>query len=582
MIDTITGTHPVYSRRRQEARAAWLGSRARNALRHPWKIASIGTTVFVAALILLILAPRGPATRSAKLQVVWRDTASLLSRRDSLEHRRAQADSLLATRLRVAGQPQRPAFVDTAALITGTRRADLEAQLAEIGKLLARAEASPLAESYRAIGESPVMRKDPRVRQLLDTLTEVEREREEFDVGGGVDPIYVSLTTRLNAVGRAIQSLANSKRASIRDELNQLRPATPRSDTAPVPAPVDTVTPRIRRDAFAAAVDSLRSALASARRFNDDMDRQLRRARQQANVTAPPIAILTAALVLGLSVGFAASFLSELRTPRVADLQEVERSTGARVLAVIRPRDVPDERARRQADRQLARLLDPTSDAYRLLTSHVSVTDEPYPAVTVTGDVPAVNATIAANLAAVSVHDARSTLLVDIDLAGRATPRVLQMEASSGLSEILDGTVEWAGAIRQIPVGRDRTLDVLPPGRDRRARISESEAPAMAREIGRIARRYDLSILVAPFHLAAVASPTRHVLVCAHIAHTPLAVLNEGVHGLREHGSEVVGIVLWAADAPDLHAIAPRAPGTDETDIVDTASGPAFVVARRS
>jgi hypothetical protein len=71
------------------------------------------------------------------------------------------------------------------------------------------------------------------VRVLVDSLTEVEREREAFGVVGGVDPIYVSLTARATTIGRAIQALGERRRA----ELEQAVAAAPASSTAPAAVP---------------------------------------------------------------------------------------------------------------------------------------------------------------------------------------------------------------------------------------------------------------------------------------------------------------------------------------------------------
>ena len=64
------------------------------------------------------------------------------------------------------------------------------------GDLPLRADNAPLLGSFRALAEAPQMRGDPRVKQLLDSLVEIERERESFNAVGGVDPVFVALTAR--------------------------------------------------------------------------------------------------------------------------------------------------------------------------------------------------------------------------------------------------------------------------------------------------------------------------------------------------------------------------------------------------
>jgi hypothetical protein len=141
-------------------------------------------------------------------------------------------------------------------------------------------------------------------------------------------------------------------------------------------------------------------ALVQARATNERIDRQSEKARDLANVGAPPLAMLGAALVLALTLGFAVSLAQELRSPHVADPREAEQVTGARVLTVIRPGEVMAERTRRQADEEAPPLIDIVSENYRRLYLHLAATEANVPMVTVTGYDAAVVGTVAANLAA--------------------------------------------------------------------------------------------------------------------------------------------------------------------------------------
>jgi len=533
-------------------RAAWVAARARNTLRHPVRLAAICGTVFIVALVLLVLAPRDARRASeqiAPLSTRWRDTVPLVRAVDSAERALGAADSALDARRALAARPAYIPPPDTLSTTALARRDSLAARSAEIARLLERVENSPLPQSYRALGETPSLRNDPQVRALLDSLADVEREREDFGAGGGVDPIFVALTARATAIGRSIGAIAEARHAALRDSIAQLRPASP---IAPIVVAVDTLTPLRRRDVALAARDSARDALTVARNANALTDRQLREARAQANVLAPPIAILTAALVLGAMVGFAIALLVELAQPRVSDLQEAERVTGARVLAVIRPRTIPPERTRRRADLRLPPLIDPTSDAYRILASHTSIAGATRAIVTVTGDVPSVTATIAANIAAVSANDMRSTLLVDADLNVRPLTSVLHLPASEGVRAVLDRGMELSSAAVQTPVGRDRWVDVVPSGPDTRGPITNREAQLLVQAIVRSARHYELTLVVAPFARANDARVGPAVLICAHVAHSLVSTLRSAVAALRDQGAQIIGIVLWAAEAPSL------------------------------
>lgn len=553
MVDTITGAVPRYTRRRRaEMRAAWIAGRTRNTLRHPVRLAAFCGTVFVGALVLLVLAPRDARRASeqiAPLSTRWRDTVPLLRALEASTRRLAIADSTLAARRVLA---ERRTFVpppDTLSFAARVTRDSLATRSAELTRLLDRVENSPLPQTYRALGESPALRDDARIRVLLDSLADVEREREDFGAGGGVDPIFVALTARATAIGRSIQAVAESRRSQVRDSLALFGPTVVR---APVVVAVDTIGPMQRRDSAQVVRDSAAALLNAARRENTVTDRQLREARARANGLAPPLAILAAALVLGATLGFAFALMIEVARPRVSDLQEAERVTGARVLAVLRPRIIPPERARRKADLRLPPLIDPTSDAYRILASHTSVAGSNRAIVTITGDVPSVTATIAANIAAVSANEMRSTLLVDTDLVKSPITSVLRLPPVEGVSAVLTGSAELSAVAVQAPVGRDRWVDVVPAGSQQRGVIATREAELLREAIMRSARHYELTVVVSPFTEANDVRVGPSVLVCAHVAHSLVTTLRAAVAALRDSGAQIIGIVLWAAEAPSL------------------------------
>ena len=519
------------------------------------RLAATCGVVFVCALVLLVLAPndaRRAASEIAPLTTLWRDTLPLIRALDSATRKLTSADSILAARRILAerrASVATTAIADTLSPTAMVSRDALTAANTELSRLLDRVENSPLPQSYRALGETQALRDDGRVKALLDSLADVEREREEFGAGGGVDPIFVALTARATEIGRAIQSVAEQRRAGIRDSLVRFRPTVV---SAPVVVAVDTLGPLQRHEAALAARDAVRDSLDAARRDNAITDQRLREARSRANVAAPPIAILAASLVLGVTVGFALALLIEVARPRVSDLQEAERVTGARALAVVRPRAIPPERTRRKADLRLPPLIDPTSDAYRHLASHASVAGASYSIVTIAGDVPAVTATIAANIGAVSANEMRSTLLIDTDLVKRPITSVMRLPAVDGISPVLKGMSELSAAAIHAPVGRDRWLEVVPTGTESRGPIATREAEMLRDAIARSARHYELTLVVAPFERASDVRVGPAVIVCAHIAHSLVSTLRTSVATLRDGGAQIVGIVLWGADAPSL------------------------------
>lgn len=518
----------------------------------------VGGLVFVASLIAFVLVPR-QATRAAV-----RVSSTIEERPDSnrtvLVRNRAaaqmaQADSILAAARRpIASAPITP-VVDTFPPEAIARRQALAEEVGTLNRLIERADNAPLPASYRALATAPSLASDPVVRALLDSLSDIERERDAFGTVGGVDPVYVALTSRATAVGRSIQAIAETKRAAARQELMSLRPAAP----APPPRPqIDTARYVAMRAAGERAYAEAAATLAQMRAVNERIDKESERARELANVGAPPLAMLAAALVLALTIGFGASLFMELKNPTVADAREAEQVTGVRVLSVIEPEEVPIERSRRQADVIVPPLIDVMSESYRRLYLHLAATEANVPIVTVAGDDAAVVATVAANIASAAAYEARSTLLVDVDAATSTIASIFRIPSQPGLSAIVAGKADWPGSIIPVMVGRDRTLDVLPSGAKQGGVQDTESAQRIRGDFARMERRYDLIVIAAPTayvqHGRASIIPAPDVVLCARVAHTKLARLKEQVEGLHSLDLRIHGLVLWNDDLPVIEA----------------------------
>jgi Mrp family chromosome partitioning ATPase len=434
------------------------------------------------------------------------------------------------------------------------RRDSLRALSIELGRLILRAENAPLPSSYRSLADALPMRGDLTVAALVDTLTVIEREREDFGIAGGADPVFVALTARVTVVGRAIQNVARARRAEIRRQVAAISPppVDPLSMSPLIAA--DTLARRAHLDSLRRTFVATQRTLAAARVKNADVERRAERARELANVSAPPSAMLAAALALGLAAGLGAAVGAEVRHPRVADATEAERAAGVRVLSIVRPRPPLPERARRRVDADAPPLIDRTSEAYRLLYLHFAATGSALPLLTVTGDEPAVAATVATNLAAASAAEARSTLLVDGDFGAAAVAGVLRMPFEPGLADVIRGAHDWAEALQTVTVGRDGALEVMTSGAWRGGPPNPAQAEEIRRDLARIARRYDLTVLVAPEgHVARAGTsllPAPDVILCARLGATSVQALEGEARALRNAGVRLRGIVLWAADPP--------------------------------
>ena len=534
----------------------WMAGRARNALRRVVVFGIVGGVVFIGALIAFVLVPRNASRRAlavaSKIEARTDSTPTVTARDRYFAELNATDSVLNATRRALTPVPA--AVIDTFPPAVRAQRDSLGAELATLNRLIDRAENAPLPTSYRALAASPVVGADPRVRVLLDSLADVERDRNAFGAVGGVDPVYLSLTSRANAIGRQIQGIADAKRGEVRGKLALIRP-TPAPVVKPV-ITVDTIKLVAQRVTAQKNYTAAAAQLDQINQKNTRIDRESAHARELANVGAPPWAMLAAAVVLALAVGFAASFGTELKRPHIADPREAEQISGSRVLTVIKPPEVVVERSRRQADVEAPPLIDVVSESYRTLYLHIASVEASVPIVTITGDDPGIVATVAANLAASAAYEARSTLLVDVDPTTCSVASVLRIRPDPGLSGIIMGSSTWPEAIVPTTIGRDRPLDVLPSGTRRSGLPEASVVEDVRKELARMQRRYDFIIIAAPTSYvqrsASSIIPAPDVILCARIAHTTVGGLKTAVDSLRGADMRIHGLVLWDAEMPQL------------------------------
>jgi Mrp family chromosome partitioning ATPase len=533
----------------------WMSMRALNASRRVAIMGIVGGLVFICALIAFVLVPRQASKAAVAVAASLQeksDSTATVSIRDRARTGIAAADSILAI-ARHAVAPPPVAAVDTFPPAQVAQRDSLSIVVTTLNRLIERADNAPLPGSYRTLGSTPLLINDQQVRVLLDSLADIERERDAFGAVGGVDPVYVALTSRATALGRQIQSIAEAKRSIARRQLAVLRPATP------------SAVPEVQLDTMKYLADKLQSqrtyagavaTLAQIRATDERIDRESSKARDLANVGAPPLAMLGAAFVLALTIGFAVAFGMELHSPHVADAREAEQVTGARVLTVVRPGEVVAERSRRQADAEAPPLIDIVSESYRRLYLHLAATEANVPIVTIAGDNSAIVGTVASNLAAAAAYEARSTLLVDVDPATCTVAGVLRVPPNPGFAGIVTGASDWTDSIVSTTIGRDRPLDILPSGTRRVGAPSIEVAERIRNDFTRMERRYDLIVIAAPtsyvLQRTTAVLPSPDVVLCARIGRTRIADLKKSVDGLRELDLRVHGLVLWDDELPQI------------------------------
>lgn len=541
---------------------AWLSSRARNAARRPLVIGTVAAIVVALAVLSLVLAPKnrramGPTAGVTAIQM---DTVPLQVALSRARARAASAESaLVVVRREMASYNAQPA-VDSISPQLLARHDSLTGILNELSALIGKVETIPLPSSYRALAASPALVSNGRVMALLDSLSAVERERDAFGSSGGADPMYVALTSQATDIGRAIELIAASRRDSLRAEINRIATPTRQMAQARAAAP-DTMPWIAERDSAQSAVSVATNDLTNAREALTLRAEEIARAKEISAISASPFAMILAAAVFGIAFGFGASLISELRKPRVADAPEVERVTGARVMATVVPNTARAEFDRRKADRLAPGYLDPKADSYQLAYLHVEQSAATPDVIPVIGDDPDVCAVVTMNIAAIAAEDALSVLVIDAAGRSAAIRSLLPFSASADLADLIGGISSWVDATAHVSVGRDRTIDVVTG--------VKSTAPAalidlVQRERQRLGKNYDTVFIIGSLDLVPAIVETEFVegtVLTVTAGRSRLSELVTATRALREKGRKVFGVVLWDAVPPRLTARPKRTSG---------------------
>ncbi len=546
---------------------AWLSSRARNAVRRPMFIGVIAACVVALAVLSLVLAPRhrrrpGPVPSTAIVKV---DTLPLVQALAVSKSRVESADSaLLIVRQEVRTATAKPK-IDSLDPKVLRRHDSLTNVLTELQGLIGKVETAPLPTSYRALAASPALISNPQVIALLDSLREIEKEREGLGAAGGADPMFVALTSRLTEIGRSIEAVASARRDSLRSTITMITAPSQQVVEERAAAP-DTMPWVAERDSALSAVSTATADVAAARRQVADNRRETEAAQEISVITAGPFAMVVAAAIFGIVFGFAGALRSEFRAPTVADGPEVERVTGARIMATVVPVPRTAELERRQANRVAPRYLDAKADSYQLAYLHVEQSVATPDIVAIIGDDADVSAIVAMNLAAIAAEDARSVLVIDAAGRSAAIRSLLPVSESGDLAEIITGRHSWVDATAHVSVGRDKLIDVVTGTRpaDPAALIE-----LLNRDEQRLGKYYDTVFVVAGLDLVPSLVNDHSVggtVITATVGRTPLAAVVQATTPLRERARQVFGVVLWDGPPPRLAARAQRRTGGDRKE----------------
>ena len=276
--------------------------------------------------------------------------------------------------------------------------------------------------------------------------------------------------------------------------------------------------------------------------------------------------ILALALLLGLMAGVAAaiarnSFFGGIRNP-----SEIEMHTGLSVYSSI-----PLSGAQRMIDRSIENRApglhilalqhseDPAVESLRSLRTALqfAMLEAPNNRLLISGATPGVGKTfVSVNFAAITAASGKKVLLVDADLRKGRVNQFFSMSRSSGLSELIAGTLSLEKAIRPsvLPNLDVITTGVFPPNP---AELLLSDSFSQLLE--KLSPSYDLVIIdTAPVLVAAdtasVAPLAGSLLLVARAEKTQLGELNESVRRLAHAGCTANGVILNAMDLSRRHA----------------------------
>jgi len=544
----------------------WIRRRARNVYRRPLLVGGVAAACFTVIVVALVTTTHGSpldAQAAVESAIERPDTLALRDTLRALEARSRTADSALVSGLAAARKLAEPAPVaaDPAPLALAARRDSLVSAIARLDTLIQRAQDAPLPASYVALGQELLSSRGPGVQALLDTLASIEATRAGFGAAGGVDPIFVALTSRATLVGRQIQEVGRSRQSELHREIAELgereaRPAPVRRE--PRVEPPDTLALAHSAADARREANGARRALSSARLLNQEIDERLARQRAAAASSSGVPAIWPAALIVGLVVGLGVAFGLETRDPRVADAAEAEVAAGTEALVTLGANERTQER-RRRADRQVPPLVELASDGFRLLHTQLADRSFELPLVAVLGDSPVVTAVVAANLAAAVARQVRTTLLVDADFETHSLATITRVPREPGLANVIVGDVDWSAAVRSVVVDRDRTMDVIPGGSfglmpSGRGRRLDAADTGLADILERVSRRYECVVVSMPVSrhgtMPIPTSARMPAVVCVRTARTRVLGLAELMTTLRAHGAVIRGLVIWERDDP--------------------------------
>jgi capsular exopolysaccharide synthesis family protein len=274
-------------------------------------------------------------------------------------------------------------------------------------------------------------------------------------------------------------------------------------------------------------------------------------------IPASPHLLLNTVLsiVAGLVLGLLAGLLAEQFRGTVENTEEVEQRAGARALVAVpalRRRDLRNipKNNRSPTAYLLAKRMSQFAEAFRVLQASILLDSQPHhKVVAITSAMPGEGkTTLSLGLARIAAIGGQKVIVIDCDVRMRTINKVLGIEPTEGLQQVLAGERHWRDV-----VGRDVAsgAHVLPASALTSKDIFGSGA--MEELVKELSGQYDLVVLdCAPVFAVAdtrvIASLADAVVVAARAGKTPARALTAGIAQLELAGARVLGVVLNRVD----------------------------------
>jgi polysaccharide biosynthesis transport protein len=475
------------------------------------------------------------------------------------------------------------------------QRSALETERSALGRLMvtARSAASKQAPGqpspYRDMLAFPTLLRNQAASQLLASLTAVEDRRVELlSRRSASDPDVQLLTSRTADLEEQLRRISETYLQGLTDQIASIDATLAASEQRLGTVPSQEVRlARLTREAkglediYAVVGSRLREAEIAVV-VPDGAVRVIDPAVMPRSPVEPrPLRAVALALAVGLMFGTAAAFAREHLDKSVHSRRDVQTATGLRVLGLLpamRPasgvaalarraglhfrwRDA--RRAGRAVMAQAAAVASregsewgKAREAFNGLHAGLSfatagpsgrmlIVASPLP-----GDG---KTTVAVNLATTMARQGQKVLLVDGDMRRGMVHRALRLPRAPGLSDILLGASDLAGALRTVQIAPGRNLCVLVNGTPPHDPADVLGPTRLHGLLERTSSEFDWVIVdTPPLNIvvdAAVLSGTgAAVVLVARAGVTPAEALVYAVDQLRGARATVIGAVLNAID----------------------------------